>query len=211
MPAKKKAKPAPKPKPAKAVKLKPQKPSNGSMALPDALVELAAAKSDVRWYLNWPYLDMTDRKKPAMVATNGHVMAMAPVAVTGSVQAGPLPFEAIVAARKAAKKTGKTAKLTFAGDLVGTSDQMFKRPKHDFTYPDWRKIVNDADVNGREHDVALNGDYMAMMQKVIGSGNYKSVRIFCGRDGAKIAANKPVVFKGSTHSEAIGIVMPMRF
>jgi hypothetical protein len=128
-------------KPAKLPKKKPPKPSNGSIVLPEAEVERCAAKGDVRYYLNWPYLDLSDKKKPMLVASNGHVLAGASVHLKGTIQPGPIPLEAIAQARKEAKAAGGgEVKLVFKDFMVGTENQMFKRPDGDFTYLDWRTI-----------------------------------------------------------------------
>ena len=134
-----------------------QKAEPNYIVLPEGQVELCAAKGDIRYYLNHPFLDLSDEKRPMLVATNGHVLAAAPVAIHGNVSQGPIPLEAIKRARAAAKKR-KTpeVQLVFIGDMCGTPDALFKRPPFDFTYPDWRKIIPKS--NGSDPDMSFNGD-----------------------------------------------------
>lgn len=193
---------------AKSAKPKPPKPSNGTLVLPEAKVELCVAKNDVRYYLNFPYLDLTDPKKPMLLGCNGHYLAAAPVRIKGEVQPGPLPIEAINAARKSASKAGVPT-LVFDGFMVGTGVHMFKRPDHGLMFPDWRKAV--PDTKGREHDIALNASYIALMARALSDGNFNCLRIYCGRDDKNaVDSTQAAVFRTSPESDAFGVVMPMR-
>src|SRR5690606_20867227 len=109
-----------KPLPAAAVAYGKDK---GTVILPAGQVELCAAKGDVRcYYLNMPYLDLADPEKPMLVASNGHVLAAAPVTIEGDVSEGPIPIEAIKYARRKKTRQPSRAQLVFDGPMVGTGD-----------------------------------------------------------------------------------------
>lgn len=184
------------------------------LILPVAKIELCAAKGDVRYYLNWPYLDLSDEKKPILVATNGHVLAAAEVRVGSKVTAGPLPVAAIRAARAVKTKQPQIgARLIFNGDMVGTPDVMYRRPSGDFKYPDWRKVVPKIKKD-RKADFGVNGAYMKLMQDVFGNGHFDrgGLAVFGGQDDSPDTKEKTPILLRSINPdtfETIGVVMPL--
>lgn len=200
-------------KPEPTVKARPYADDDGHVVLSSAQVELCAAKNDVRYYLNEPYLDMSDLEHPMLVATNGHVLVAAPVEVVGKVSAGPVPGEAIKRARKHKTRKPGQPTLTFARDMVGTGDVMFRRhePVH---FPDWRKVI-DEEAKKREPDLAVNGDYMTLVQKAITPpGRMRGVRLhFCRDEEGAIDNTKGFLVTAISPNHdngVIGVVMPMR-
>lgn len=188
-------------------------PAQNVLILPHGRIELCAARGDVRYYLNTPYLDLSDKKQPMLVATNGHVLAAAPVTIEGQVTQGPIPIAAIKAARAVKTKQPQIGhRLIFDGNMVGTGEVMWKRPE-DVKYPDWRKVVPKLAAKA-EPDIGVNGDYIAMLQDALaGTGKkWRGLGIFLARDGEKIATGGAIRIR-SAHADCqdvIGVVMPMR-
>ena len=68
------------------------------MMLPNSKLEkVCADKSDVRYYLRTPYVDV---EKSRLLATDGHAMAVVPVDTTGIQASTSIPLDCIKAARK---------------------------------------------------------------------------------------------------------------
>lgn len=187
---------------------------DGFVILPSGQFELCASKGDVLYYLNWPYLDLADPDKPVFVATNGHVLVVTPVKIEGKVSQGPVPVEAIKKARTAKSRKPGEPRLTFLGDMVGTGDVMFRRPK-DVRFPNWRKILSDNEVDTSEDpDIAFRGEYLQVVEKALGKSKYGGVKLYFGVDDeGHVDPAKPTVIKSisSDGSDAIGVVMPMRW
>ena len=183
------------------------------LVLPVAKVELCTAKGNVRYYLNYPYLDLSDKKKPMLVATNGHVLAAAPVLIGSKVKEGPLPLAALKAARAVRSKQPQIGhRLYLEGAMVGTGDVMYKRPDGDFKFPDWRKVFVPPETD-RKPDVRFNGNYMKLMQDVFGGTLMMTgLSVFLGRDGKATDPTKPILVRGSNPDarDTIAVVMPMR-
>ena len=189
-----------------------KEPALNLVILPEARVELCASKGDVRYYLNWAYLDLSDKTQPMLVASNGRILAAAPVTIEGAVTAGPIPVEAIKAAR-AVKTTQPQigARLIFEGDMCGTRDVMYRRPANDFKYPDWRSVVPQL-PKSTTPDIGLNGDYIATIQKVLKGRKYGGLKFTMQRDEKNaIVKNKAVLLQGydAEFAGAVAVVMPM--
>lgn len=199
----------------KKVETAPAKePTLNVVVLPAARVELCAAKGDVRYYLNWPYLDLSDKKRPMLVATNGHMLAAAPVTIEGDVKAGPIPVKAIQAARAVRTKQPHVGhRLIFDGDMCGTGEVMYRRPSSDFKYPDWRSAVPKLDKNAKP-DIGVNGDYVATLQNVVAGTRkkWRGLSITMLRDEEKnIAKNQPMLIRSLDPelAETIAVLMPL--
>lgn len=189
----------------------PTAPLN-TMKVPLTLVELAVAKGDVRYYLNYVYLDLRVPKAPMLVATNGHFLIAVPVKPEANVKQGPIPVDAIKAARKANKREPV---LVFENGMVGTRNVMFRRPD-DVTWPDWRKASFSTDEAPFAGDVGVNGAYLAAINKAMGS---QGLRVMLGRDkDGAIDPAKPLRVRANgrgaeveRNEGVIAVVMPMRF
>jgi hypothetical protein len=189
-----------------------------AMYLPVVKVELAVGDNEVRYYLNHPFLDLR-HGKPTLVATNGHFLLAAEVEIEGTVEEGPVPLRAIQAARKRGANHGTLRPvLYFDREMCGTGDAMFRRPKYDFKYPEWWKVVPNVDTN-QKPDIAFSGRYIKTMAKALCSGG---VSLYISRnehakepDPTKaITVRSAVNIHGAASSEAPAyhaVLMPMRF
>ena len=133
--------------------------------LPAFKVEAMAAVNDVRYYLNYPFLERS-KGKPVLVSTNGHSLLAVEVTLVGDFPEGPLPIEALTRTRKDAGKF-EDAVLFCDGNMVGNRKVMFERPAYDFKYPDWRKVIPpyDRDAKG---DICLKPKLMTTMAAALG-------------------------------------------
>lgn len=174
------------------------------IVLPEERVELCVAKNDVRYYLQWPYLDLRG-DEPMLVATNGHILAAAPVEVVGDFPQGPLPVIAIKVARKS-----KEGNLYLENGRVGTLDAMYKRPEDHAKYPQWTNVV--PDIGKRAADIGVNARYLATAQEVLNSTNAVSpgLAVWFSKEGTKVHGDKQFVVRGVNGTEGFCCVMPMR-
>lgn len=175
--------------------------------------ESCAGKDDVRYYLQYPFLDM-DGDTPMLVATNGHILTAFRVAVSGKVATGPLPIEAIKVARKG--RNVEVPRLYFDGDKVGDGTTWITRPAYDFKFPYWRKVIPDID-DSSDPDIALNEQYLSVLSKSLnGTARHittKGVRIWlAAEDDGQIAPDKGMLVKPASaiNGDGFSVLMPMR-
>lgn len=184
------------------------------LVLPAARVELCAAKGDLRYYLNWPYLDLRDKKRPMLVATNGHILAAAPVEIEGDVKEGPIPAKAIQAARAVKTKQPQAGhRLIFDGDMCGTGEVMYRRPSSYFKFPDWREVVPKLPKDTAP-DIGLNGDYITTLQNVmdVRRRGWRGLKLTMQRDEQNaLAKNKGLLVRGFDPDleGVVAVLMPM--
>jgi len=188
--------------------------------LPATLVEDCCAKDDVRAYLNYPYLDLSTKKQPVLVATNGHYLLAVDVSVYGTVEQGWFPLEAIKRVRTAWKK-GKTSlyppRLYVDGNMCGTGDVMFKRPDRGaLKFPDWRNLIPKL-KESMKPDIAFNANYLLQVQNALCFGQSKQsqgCKIFMQRvSGKGIDAGAAFTVQpiSSRDEHVQAVIMPQRF
>ena len=207
--------------PKKKAKAKP----TPTLHLPQIKVEAAAAVGDVRYYLNYPYLDLSG-KKPVLVATNGHYLLACEVKIEGKVKEGPLPIEAITRARKEAGKHVVNAPLIFDGEMCGTRDVMDRRPVFDkgTKYPKWRNVIPAGLDRDSAPNVAFKAEYLNSIAVALGCGKNSGVglqfqttpRAQKGIRSNTILEGKAISIRAGHSAGAVGekytaILMPMRF
>jgi DNA polymerase III sliding clamp (beta) subunit (PCNA family) len=185
------------------------------MELPQALIEDLAAKNDVRYYLNDPYLDKRG-DTPMLVATNGHVLAAIPVKLHGDIEQGPIPTEAIKRCRKD-QRTHAEKFLYFEAGRCGTGKVMFEREHMDCKFPQWTNLVPKIDTEKADYDICIDAAYMDLMQKSLCGGPRKKhasqgVEVYLARKGKTIDPRAAFLIKPAPKGEAgiIGVIMPMR-
>jgi len=183
------------------------------IVLPCALIEDIAAKNDVRFYLNDPYLDMRG-KKPMLVATNGHLLAAAPVVVSGDVPQGPIPFEAIKRVRKDQKHKANPDLYFADNDMCGTGKVMFKREHMDCKYPDWSQLVPKL-TKTASPDITFDARYFKAMQDALAPGA-KIAQAGCGiflRRDKKGNTDPRAAFRVvcKKNDDVLAVIMPMQF
>lgn len=185
----------------------------GSITLPDVRVELCAATQDVRWYLNWPYLDLREPGQPMLVATDGHKLLAAPVEVSGELESCALPLEAFQAARQGPSPHC----ITFDGEMCGTDEAMFRIPgrenQNGFKYPLWRNVAKDAPKT--KPAIGINAASLDTLHKALGGDKYHGITLAftTTKDGDTDPA-RLVRVRHISHSKndeaVIAILMPMR-
>ncbi len=179
------------------------------ITVPHALIEDIAANKDVRFYLNQPYLDKRG-KKPMLVATNGHMLAAAPVEVHGDVEQGPIPTEAIKRCRKADRTLPPV--MYFDGLLCGTGKVMFEREFMDCKFPDWTKLI--PKKRKGPSDIAFDARYFKMLQDALAPGTkigQAGTAVWLQYDGKGKVDSKAAFRVDCKDDEAIGVLMPMRW
>lgn len=193
--------------------------TKGVLTLPEVKVEAATAVKDVRFYLNAPYLDLKDKGKPKLVATNGHFLLVADVTIEGTVAEGWLSLEAINRVRKDCGKYSE-ALMQFDGDMHGTGDVMFKRPDmKDAKYPDWRNVAKQVEDHPDKPDICFKHAYLKTIADSLCTNKEEGIALTLGRSAKSRAKNKPidsarpiVVRAGRKHNVGYtAILMPMRF
>jgi hypothetical protein len=135
--------------------------ASGFVVLPKARIEVCAADPECegRIYLCHPYLDLSEPAQPMLVATNGHVLAAAPVKIEGEVPEGPLSKDAL----KYVRDDGD-CRMFFDGDMHGLKGEaMFKRPPP-VKFPSWRKVA----VPNSDPVISFDGAYLDLIQTELG-------------------------------------------
>ncbi len=200
---------------------KDQKPDKGQILLPKLRFEDAAAKGDVRFYLNSPYLDLRG-DKPMLVATNGHILLAVECQIEGHVSEGSLGLEAIQRCRKDTPPIGVTI-LKFDGRMHGTGKVMFERPNWNtkMEYPKWRNAAPEIDQTAAP-DVTFNPKLFAQMATAFGCGKNGGMGLKFERKKPKgrqkvtdIDGEQSISVRSSdseiSATEYHAIIMPMRF
>lgn len=182
------------------------------MQIPSTKVEAAAATKDVRAYINQPWLDV-ERKR--IVATDGSIMAIVPIETGDEDVTGPIPTEAIKAARKMYRDTGDAPDLIKAnGAIVFPNGYTIPRPEGIGTFPDVDRVVPKVAADAQP-DVSIDARLLARLQEAIADqgAKYHGVSLYFQRDqDGRIDATAPILVKPGTRcdSGAIGVLMPLR-
>jgi hypothetical protein len=140
-------------------------------------IEEAVSLDDTRYNLQSPHLEI-DKHDPArgtLAATDGHILAVAPVEVEKGDKAGPVSPEALTRARKLAKR-GEDAALTATGTdphrLVDGSTVPRPAFPEGTSFPNWRQIMP-AETEKRatpgRFTVAFDVDLLVAASKVVGT------------------------------------------
>lgn len=183
------------------------------ITLPELKVETAVAKQDVRYYLNYPYLDLSGTV-PMLVATNGHFLLAARVEIDGDCDSGPLPLEAIKYARKLHPRSSLTLPaIVVDGDMVGAGVSndycAWKRPTFDkFAYPDWRSVVPKIEPKA-EPTVTVNGSYLDLIEKACPKSRYAGMSIWCGTQN-ELQRDAIACRTYGMDADDVAVVMPVR-
>lgn len=172
------------------------------MNIPDKCkVELAASRDDTRRCITEPYLDMTVEGEPVVVAVDGRMLAVVPVAVGPNDKTGYLSADALKTMRKA-----KVSEIECNGELKVVGGPIFPQPDLG-TFPNWRMVVpaKDREVKWK---IKLNTTLLADLAKAIGC---ECVELQFGNRGEAILV-KPVHTSTNPAAceKAFGVLMPVR-
>lgn len=163
----------------------------------------AAGRKDPRVPLHAPHLDV---EQSVLVATDGKVLAVLPVALTPDETSGPVPAEALVAARKA-----RQVELKALPEGVKLADgTTFARPGLEQSFPDIRRVMPIRET----FDVALDAKDLLRLATVLCASRDPVVQLSFTRDeegqidatGAiKVRANGRAIVE-----DACGVIMGHR-
>lgn len=167
----------------------------------------AAAKNDIRDYLNAPQLDTVGKR---VIATDGKILATIPVEIEDGEICGPVPVEAIAAARKAvtARSPEQRCEIRCNGDgsgvTVPAAGVTYDRPITG-KFPDIDRVIPPIADTDRMYaiDVAL----LNRLAKALSTST---------RDGLQVTlripedASKPARVESWSNPDAVGVIMPLR-
>jgi DNA polymerase III sliding clamp (beta) subunit (PCNA family) len=173
-------------------------------------IELAAAKKDVRYYLQDLYLDVINK---TLTATNGHKLVQIPVEVDKEDKSGLVSTEMIKHARKnSAGGSINADKLCY----INLSEPD-KASGHGLTvlrdtqskFPDTAKVI--PDINNRKHlQIAVDAKQLYEIAQAI---NLTTAE---GKDHVVLNLSKSpndsilVTSTDSSNAEALGVLMPVK-
>ena len=122
------------------------------MKVPSSKIEKAAAKKDVRYYLNAPYLDV---EKCRLVATDGNQLVVVPLHPHDVAEdvSGSIPADAIKDARTNGHFIDASDK-----DFVVVNGRRFERV--DCTYPDIDRVIPDVSPLASTLDVIIDANVL---------------------------------------------------
>lgn len=171
----------------------------------NAQVELCASDDPARYSINNLYLDTKIEGHPFLVATDGRMMAVIPVALEEGDEAGFVTAESLKAARKLTTTKAETISLSANGSLKLANGVAFPRPAEggdNGTYPNWRAVLPDG--KNRKFSVALDAELLVKIQRAMGASG---VHLHFTDDVGPILVG-PSSCK--TEDSPFGVLMPMR-
>jgi DNA polymerase III sliding clamp (beta) subunit (PCNA family) len=174
-------------------------------------IESCSATKDIRYCLNGVYVDIENQ---AIVATDGHCMAVLPQEIeppndaNGIPETKPgyiVPFDAIKQYRRESTKLNP-AELTVNGSIQinGKTGSTTTFDPIDGRFPDWQKAVPEK----TETVICLNAELLKRVQDAIVDidTKHKGVRIYIKDKDSPIRV-EPI---GNNPDNRVGVVMPMR-
>lgn len=174
-------------------------------------LETIASKDITRQTLVNPWLDLSDPKKPMLVATDGHRLMALPADewVEEHDTHGPVPIDAIKAARKLKTRIDLTSATTAIVNGVAyprvPTDRLLTSTIEAFhaCLPSWRRIL--PVVDRPEMRIQINANYLADVAGVLGAAN-----VAIHADAVDVLAPLRVTVTGEDGNspDAIAVVMP---
>lgn len=207
------------------------------MRIPSTKIEAAAATRDVRAYINQPWLDV---ERQRIVATDGHILAIVPIETDEGDASGPIPTEAIKAARKMYRHTPDAMGVFKAnGAIAFPNGYTIPRPDGIGEFPDVDRLVPAvrmvechclrADCPAYEFDpdcatcggtgqrpaapdVVINADLLARLQAALcdQDAKYVGVRLFLARTPGGRIDTTGPIRVEVSTPGRVGVIMPMR-
>lgn len=176
------------------------------MQIPNVKIEGVSAPKDVRKAVRYPYFD---KDASALVATNGHILAVVPVVSDPEDVSGWIPAEAFKAVRKQSVHCAREIKAN--GNIsVPQSGQTFARPvmPDGAQFPDWQRIAKGVDMD-RKPDIALSAELLLKLAQAISEDPKHGVSLtFARLEDGGIDPCAPVLVRAT--GGAYGVLMPMR-
>ena len=177
------------------------------MNYPDTKIEVLCSPHDSRRALHYPHLDAAHSR---IVSTNGCAIALIPVHVEENDVSGPIPIDAIKAARSLADKQG-ACKLTLSG--AATADNGATYARGDDTLFEYDRVIRDP--GNADPDLCFDVDLLIKLVDALKDRKSKSkiVALYFGRN----PANDAIDFTGSisvrvrNHPDRLGVIMPCRW
>lgn len=177
---------------------------------PDTKIEAASDPKHVTPCLTDPYLDL---EHSAIVATQGHILAVLPVTVDGDGDTpGPVPAAALKAARSRSNKRDDGMRALTLNGKASTSDSDHARADAG-TFPDWQRVIPAPESAG--FTVCLDARLIARLADALhdrGNGPQGLRFTFQETDGkpdGTLAIKVEPVGKTAGVEDRIGVIMPM--
>ena len=165
-------------------------------------VELAAASKEWgRPILENAYLS---REQAVLIAADGIIMVVVPVTVEDNDVSGPIPDEALAAARLRALDDDAVL-LAGAEELTTGNFRVTREAPNDRKFPDWRGIVAKArELPGQHYRIVFDIGLLLKLAEAIGEDHAMLFDIPLGDGSGAIT-----VEAYSNDSGAFGVLMPM--
>ena len=179
------------------------------MIYPDTKIESLCNPNDSRVSLRVPHLDVN---RSRMVSTNGGAMALVPVHVEENDVSGPVPVDAIKAARSIADKHG-TCKLTLHGAATADNGATYARDMENPFFENYDRVVRDPGT--ADPDLSFDVDLLIKLVDALKDRKSKSkiIALYFDRDPGTNAINfnSSISVRVHNHTDRLGVIMPCRW
>ena len=165
-------------------------------------IEKAVSGDETRSMLCNPYLDLTDKTKPVLVATDGWQMAVVPVTLDEGDTAG---YVSLAAIKEARKKEHRFKDSIFVKDNETIDGITMPRPSVDTVgiFPNWHMVYDSAVKTAKgEISLGINPALLLDLAKALGDDSSVTLTIRPDKDGKVLTAIKVDTAK------ATGVIMP---
>ncbi len=165
--------------------------------------EACVSRDETRPSLAQMHLDI-DAK--VIVATDGHMLVKIPVQIDAADHSGPVPVQALKAARTEAGRGRGEVAMSLNGACVLPSGAQFPRGEVG-PFPDYNQVIPTARVPLR---IGFNAAMLATLAQAMGTDG-----VVLTFDLAEVSANAayiaPILVKpNESDNGALGVLMPMR-
>lgn len=167
-----------------------------------ARIEKVASSNATRLNMNYVQLAEGIDGKLALIATNGHALAICPVDDAENDDPGPITADAIKAARKVGTRKQPLIIKTNGCYQFDNGLTMEKPDPRDVgEFPNWKRVIP-GDVP--ERVIGINPSLLMDLAHAIDSPH--GVILELGQDGMNAIKVKPA----ENDNENVGVIMPMR-
>jgi hypothetical protein len=165
--------------------------------------ELCVSKDGTRPNLAACHLAVEDSR---IVATDGHMLVSLPCELAGDTE-GPISKEALVAARKFAKKTKQEMLHVGANGKYTLEDGSVLPRTEAPDFPPYKQVIPSYEEE-ETLTFGINAELLATLQKALGADGVR-VTVKIPRKGEHMM--DPILVENASDREAIGVVMPFRY
>jgi DNA polymerase III sliding clamp (beta) subunit (PCNA family) len=171
-------------------------------------IEKAVSKDKTRSAICEPYLDVSDKNNPVMVATNGWIMSVVPVEVQDDDESGYVSKEALAAARKSAVMDECEIRLNGKAEIPSSGMVMGREGlAGESRYPNWRQVMPDYDEKDKGFTViALNAKMLLDLALSMG---HEWVKLVIKDSNSPIGVSPSPTDRSYVPTNAKGVIMPI--